>query len=193
MAQKQPGEGAFRKWIAISWKYSWGFRGSYLEAVVSQAGSGMAKAATFFLPGCLVEEEIGRSSVVDFLPMLAAYIIALALPDGGISFGAGVSSSEIIVRRLCKTLYDRIQRLPFACHHDRMADGEPVRRCASDVDAVRRFFAEQAVDAVRILMLFVVKFAGWVIFSPKPALASVVVVPALHFCESRIPADDTRK
>jgi ATP-binding cassette subfamily B protein len=181
MAQQKPKEGTFRERIAILWKYSMDFRSSYLKAIVSQAGSGTAKAATFFLLGYLVDAAVGRNAFMDFLPILAVSIIALALLDGGFSFASGrfaASSSENIARRLRNALYDHIQHLPFA-YHDRMAAGELIQRCTSDVDAVRRFFADQAIGVVRIVMLFIVNFTGLMILSPKLALVSVVVVPAI--------------
>ena len=48
-----------------------------------------------------------------------------------------------------------------------------IQRSTSDVDAIRRFFADQAVNAGRIIMLFVINFvailrverADWRVFS----------------------------
>ncbi len=181
MAEQQPKEGTFRERLTILWNYSKGFRGSYLVAMVSQAGSSTAKAVTFFLLGFLVDQTVGHNTFMDFLPLLAGGIIALALVDGFFSFLSGrfaAKSSENVARRLRNTLYDHIQHLPFT-YHDHMAAGELIQRSTSDVDAVRRFFADQAIGVVRIVMLFVVNLAALLLLNAKLALSSVVVVPAI--------------
>jgi ATP-binding cassette subfamily B protein len=181
MAEQQPKEGTFRERFIILWNYSKGFRGSYLVAMLSQAGSSVAKAVTFFLLGYLVDQTVDHNSFMDFLPLLAGGIIALALLDGLFSFLSGrfaAQSSENVARRLRNMLYDHIQHLPFT-YHDRMAAGELIQRSTSDVDAVRRFFADQAIGVVRIVMLFLVNFAALLFLNAKLALSSVVVVPAI--------------
>lgn len=181
MAQQQPKEGTFRQRFAMLWKYSEGYRGSYLLAMGSQAGSSAAKAGTFFLLGFLVDQAVGRNAFMDFLPILAGSIIALALLDGFCSFLSGrfaAKASENVARRLRNTLYDHIQHLSFS-YHDRMPAGELIQRSTSDVDAVRRFFADQAIGVVRIALLFVVNLIALMLLNVKLALASVVVVPAI--------------
>jgi ATP-binding cassette subfamily B protein len=181
MAEKQPKEGSFRERITNLWNYSQGYRGPYLLAMFSQTGSSASKAATFFLLGFLVDQAVGHSTFIDLLPLLAAGIIALALLDGFFSFLSGrfaAKSSENIARRLRNALYDHIQHLSFS-YHDRMPAGELIQRSTSDVDAVRRFFADQAIGVVRIVMLFIVNLAALMLLNAKLALASIVVVPAL--------------
>ncbi len=181
MAEQQPKEGTFRERVTNLWNYSQGFRGPYLLAMASQAGSGVSKAATFFLLGFLVDQAVGHSTFINLLPLLAAGIIGLALLDGFFSFLSGrfaAQSSENIARRLRNALYDHIQHLSFS-YHDRMPAGELIQRSTSDVDAVRRFFADQAIGVVRIVMLFIVNLAALMLLNPKLALASIVVVPAL--------------
>lgn len=56
-------------------------------------------------------------------------------------------------------LYDRIQRLPFV-YHDKQQTGELLQRATSDVETMRRFFADQAIEAGRIVLLFAVNFAA---------------------------------
>ncbi|MGD0807113.1 MAG: hypothetical protein ABSA10_06560, partial [Anaerolineales bacterium] len=86
MAEQQPKDGTFRERLTILWNYSKGFRGPYLLAMVSQAGSSTAKAVTFFLLGFLVDQTVGHNTFMDFLPLLAGGIIALAFLDGIFSF-----------------------------------------------------------------------------------------------------------
>ena len=180
MAEKREEKtGSVARRLGILWKYSGGFRILYLFAMFAQVGSSAAKTATFFLLGYLVDRAIDQAAFGYLLPILAGGIIALALGEGLFSFLSGRSTagaSEGVARRLRNTLYDHIQHLPFS-YHDRMPTGELIQRSTSDVDAVRRFFADQAIGVVRIGMLFLVNLAALLILNPKLALASIVVVP----------------
>ena len=49
-------------------------------------------------------------------------------------------------------LFRSIQRLPFT-YHDKMQTGDLLQRATSDVDAIRRFFADQAIESGRVLLL----------------------------------------
>jgi ATP-binding cassette subfamily B protein len=177
--QKKATEGTFRQRLTILWQYAAGFRGVYLVAMTSQVGSAAAKMGTFYLLGILVDGTIGQGAFAAKLPWLAAGIVGLALAEGGFAFLSGrfaAQTSEGVARRLRNDLYRHIQHLPFA-YHDRMPTGEQIQRSTSDVDAVRRFFADQAIGATRILMLFAVNLAGLLVLHAELALVSVVVVP----------------
>jgi ATP-binding cassette subfamily B protein len=180
MAEKRKEEnGSIGRRLAILWDYSRGFHILYLFAMLAQMGSGAAKAGTFYVLGFLVDKAVGKDVFAGLLPILAGGIVALALGEGLFSFISGrltAGASEGVARRLRNNLYDHIQHLPFP-YHDRMPAGELIQRSTSDVDAVRRFFADQAIGVVRIGMLFLVNLAALLILNPKLALASVVVVP----------------
>jgi ATP-binding cassette subfamily B protein len=47
------------------------------------------------------------------------------------------------------------------------------------VDTIRRFFADQAIEAGRIVMLFVVNFAAIYLLDPRLAWFSIIVVPVV--------------
>lgn len=47
--------------------------------------------------------------------------------------------------------------------------GDLVQRCTSDVDAIRRFYADQAIGIGRIIILFLVNFIA--LFLERPACA----------------------
>jgi ATP-binding cassette, subfamily B, bacterial len=177
--QKKVTEGTFRQRFGILWQYASGYRGIYLVAILSQAGSAAARAFTFILLGRLVDGTIGQGAFAAQLPWIAAGIIGLALTEGGFAFVSGrlaARTAENSARRLRNTLYHHIQHLPFV-YHDRTPTGELIQRSTSDVDAVRRFFADQAIGATRILMLFVVNLVALLILHAGLALASVAVVP----------------
>ncbi|MBN2083741.1 MAG: ABC transporter ATP-binding protein [Anaerolineales bacterium] len=180
MAEKQAEKtGSVGERLSILWRYSAGFRGLYLFAMFAQAGASAAKTGTFYLLGFLVDRVVGQTVLAGFLPILAAGIIGLALAEGLFSFLSGRSTagaSEGVARRLRNTLYDHIQHLPFS-YHDRMPTGELIQRSTSDVDAVRRFFADQAIGVVRIGMMFLVNLTALLFLNPKLGLASILVVP----------------
>jgi ATP-binding cassette subfamily B protein len=87
-------------------------------------------------------------------------------------------TAEGTTLRLRNYLYDHIQRLSFT-YHDHTSTGELIQRCTSDVDAMRRFFADQAIGAGRIVMLFVVNLVALLILNWQLALLSVIVVPLI--------------
>jgi ATP-binding cassette subfamily B protein len=180
MAEKfEEKTGTVAQRLAILWEYSAGYRALYLFAALAQAGASAAKTGTFYLLGYLVDKTVDQEAFGYLLPVLAGGIVALALGEGLGSFLSGRSTaaaSEGVARRLRNTLYDHIQHLPFA-YHDRMPTGELIQRSTSDVDAVRRFFADQAIGVVRIGMLFLVNLAALLFLNSKLALASIVVVP----------------
>jgi ATP-binding cassette subfamily B protein len=87
-------------------------------------------------------------------------------------------TAEGVTRRLRNYLYDQIQRLSFT-YHDHTPTGELIQRSTSDVEAMRRFFADQAIGAGRIVLLFVVNLAGLFYLHWPLALLSIIVVPVI--------------
>ncbi|MCZ2095567.1 MAG: ABC transporter ATP-binding protein/permease, partial [Anaerolineae bacterium] len=75
-----------------------------------------------------------------------------------------------------RNYHDHLQRLTFT-YHDQNATGELIQRVTSDVDAVRRFYAEQAIGLGRILLLFSVNWIALMSLHFQLALVSVIVVP----------------
>ncbi len=163
------------------WRIMAGFRLTYLGAILSLGLSTAAKTATFFLIRYLVDGVLGRPDMGRLLPWVALGFIGLALTEGAFTFLSGRQASrtaEGIALRLRNYLFDHIQRLSFA-YHDRMPTGDLITRVTSDVDAVRRFFSEQAIGIGRIGLLFVVNWiALWSLSTPL-ALFSVMVVPLI--------------
>ncbi len=163
------------------WRILAGFRLTYLGAILSLGLSTAAKTATFFLIRYLVDDVLGRPDMGQLLPWVAFGFIGLALTEGAFTFLSGRQASrtaEGIALRLRNYLFDHIQRLSFA-YHDHMPTGDLITRVTSDVDAVRRFFSEQALGIGRIGLLFVVNWiALWSLSTPL-ALFSVIVVPVI--------------
>ena len=62
-------------------------------------------------------------------------------------------------------------------YHDNTKTGELIQRSTSDIDAIRRFFSDQAIGVGRISLLFLVNFIALLTINWQLALYSVIVVP----------------
>lgn len=163
------------------WHLLAGFRPRYAGAILSLTLSTGAKTATFFLIRYLVDDVLHQPDLAQRLPWVALGFITLALVEGTSAFLSGrlaAQTAESIAQRLRNYLFDHIQRLSFT-YHDRMPTGDLIQRATSDVDAVRRFFAEHAIGVGRIALLFTVNWIALWNLNGQLALASVVVVPII--------------
>jgi ATP-binding cassette subfamily B protein len=164
------------------WRMMAGFRLTYLGAVLSLGVGTSAKTATAFLLRYLVDGVLGGGRLDPApLPWVGLGFVALAAVEGTFTFVSGRLASgtaEGIARRLRDYLFDHIQRLSFT-YHDQTQTGELIQRSTSDVDAVRSFFAEQAIGVGRIGLLFGVNLAALLVLNMNLALLSVVVVPVI--------------
>ncbi len=157
-----------------------GHRGRYVVATASLGLAASLKTATYLLIRYLIDTVLAPGRI-DLLPIVAAGFVVLALLEGTFTFLSGrlaAETAESIALQLRNYIYDHIQRLTFA-YHDRTPTGDLIQRATSDVDAVRRFFAEQAIAIGRILLLFLVNWAVIFSLSSRLALLSVVVIPLI--------------
>ncbi len=156
-----------------------GYRLTYIAALVSQALAAAAKTTTLLLLAYLVDNVLLQGQVGSAIGLIAVLFIALAVVEGTFTFMSGrfaAQTAEGVVLRLREYLYDQLQRLTFT-YHDKMSTGELIQRVTSDVDAVRRFYAEQAIGLGRILLLFSINFIALVSLNARLALLSIIVVP----------------
>jgi ATP-binding cassette subfamily B protein len=156
-----------------------GYRLKYLWATLSLGVGALARTATMLLLGWFVDNVLGHADQSGLLPLVALGFVALAVVQGAFTFLSGklsAQTSEGIALRLRNYLFDHIQRLSFT-YHDHTPTGELIQRCTSDVDAVRRFYANQAIEAGRIVLLFVVNLAALLWLNVQLALLSIIVVP----------------
>ena len=165
--------------LAGIWKMMKGYRLRYLGAVVSLGISATAKTLTFLLLRYFVDTFFVSKNPTIGLPYIALGFIALAFLEGGFSFLSSVlatQTAEGITRRLRNYLYDHIQHLSFT-YHSNTKTGELIERTTSDVDALRRFFSDQAISIGRILILFLINFITILNLNVKLALLSIIVIP----------------
>lgn len=161
------------------WRMMQGYRQKYAGAVAAVGLATVSKTLTYLLLRYFVDSYFLENIHTIALPLIAAGFLVLAASEGGFTFLSGVlasQTSEGITRRLRNYLYDHIQHLSFT-YHSKTQTGELIERSTSDVDAVRRFFADQAISVGRIALQFIINFIALLLLNVKLALVSIAIVP----------------
>jgi ATP-binding cassette subfamily B protein len=163
------------------WRMLTGFRLIYLGAVVGVGVAAVFRTGNYLLLRYFVDDVFAEEGFGRTLPLIAVGFVGLALVQGAFSFLSGTlaaRTAEGITVRLRNYLFDHIQRLSFA-YHDQTKTGELIQRATSDVDALRRFFADQAIGVGRIVLLFVINLTALLYLNVQLALISIAVVPLI--------------
>lgn len=158
-----------------------GFRGLYAGALLVVALGALVRTYYYQLLQHAVDNVFGSPGAASRLPLIAGAFVGLALLEGVFSYLRATWSAktaEGITLRLRNYLYDHIQRLPFG-FHDYVKTGELIQRSTSDVDAIRRFYADQALGIGRIAALFIVNFTMLMRMNPRLAWTSVAIMPLI--------------
>lgn len=166
------------------WQMMSDYRLSYVAATIALAISALSKTYTyillrFFADDVLTGQKFIGDSLTSSLIWIGLGFIGLAAIEGGFAFLSGrlaAYTAEGITRRLRDFLFDHIQRLSFS-YHATTPTGDLIERVTSDVDALRRFFSEQAIGVGRIVLLFVINFVAIYSLNAELALVSVVTIP----------------
>ncbi len=161
------------------WRMMTGFRHYYFTAVIMLAISALMNTSSFLLVRYFVDNILPTPNVGRLAPVIGLGFVLLAGGQGLFSFLSGrfaARTAEGLALRLRDAMYDHMQRLSFT-YHDNMQTGELLSRATSDLDAIRRFFADQAIGVGRILLLFTVNFVAILLLNVQLALVSVIVVP----------------
>ena len=161
------------------WRLMRGYHLEYTAAIIAQGFSAYAKAATYMLLSFFVDNYLITSKGTYSIWMISLSFVLLAGLQGIFTYFSGrlaAKTSENTVRRLRNYLFDHIQHLPFS-YHSETDTGELISRCTSDVDALRRFYNDQAIGIGRISLLFIVNFIALIQLNTKLALISVIAVP----------------
>ena len=163
------------------WRMMRGYRLIYAGALISLAFAALMKTATFYLLRFLIDDVLAEERFDQTLLFVALGFVALALVEGTFTFISGRLAgltSEGVARRLRNFIFDHLQRLTFS-YHDKAQTGELIQRATSDVDAIRRFFAQEAIGFGRITLLFSINFLAIYNLNAQLALVSVVVIPVV--------------
>jgi len=164
------------------WRLMTGFRLTYLGSAVSLGVGALAHTFMLLLLQHFVDNVLSKpveSSAT--LPVYALGFVLLAVFEGCFTFYSGRLASrtaEGITRRVRNYLFDHVQRLPYS-YFDKAQTGDLIQRSTSDVDAVRRFFADQAIGLGRIFLLFGINFTALLSLHAPLALFSVLCVPLI--------------
>lgn len=167
------------KKLAGLWYLLSGYRGIYLFAALCLGLAAGFRSGTYLVLGRFVDQLVSNADITSYVPLVALAFFGLAAMQGVFTYISGrlaAKTSEGIARRVRNYLFDHIQRLSFT-YHDKTKTGELIQRSTSDVDAVRLFFADQAINMGRIILLFVVNFAVLLSLHAKLALLSILIVP----------------
>lgn len=157
--------------------YHWLYIGATLTlAVATISRTGFNLVLRRFIDNVIVAGNYGTELVV-----VIALFIALAFTQGGFTFLSGwmaAKASESITKRLRNYLFDHLQRLPYA-YHAEAKTGDLISRSTSDVDAINRFYSQQAIGIGRILLMFVVNFIAILQLNVRLALISIIAMPVI--------------
>lgn len=160
------------------WRMMAGYRATYFGATLSLGLAATAKTVTYLLLAYFVDTVLGERQM-NMLPWVALGFVGLAVFEGAFTFLSGrlaAQTAEGITRRLRNYIFDHIQGLSFT-YHDETQTGELIQRATSDVDAMRRFFADQAIGVGRIVLLFGINLTALLSLNVPLSLASIIVVP----------------
>ena len=168
------------------WRTMTGFHLTYIAATIALAFSALAKTSVylllrFFADDVLTQGKMIGSTMTQTFLWIGLGFILLALVEGSGSFLSGrlaAFTAEGIARRLRDFLFDHIQRLSFS-YHSKTSTGDLIERVTSDVDALRRFFSEQAIGVGRIVLLFFINWAAILYINVKLGWISVVTIPLI--------------
>ncbi|MEN6481180.1 MAG: ABC transporter ATP-binding protein, partial [Anaerolineaceae bacterium] len=161
------------------WRMLKGYKFKYISANLSLGIAALAKTGTYLLLRYFIDSYFVTDNQKVALPVIAAGFLVLAAVEGGFTFISGklaAETAEGVARRLRNYLYDHIQHLSFT-FHSQTKTGELVQKATSDVEAVRRFFSDQAIGIGRIVFLFLVNFIALLNLNQQLAWISIIVVP----------------
>ena len=161
------------------WRLMRGYRWTYLAATVTLGLGALARTGTYLWLRYFVDEILNSSPTIITLILVALGFLGLAVIQGGFTFLSGslaARTAESIARRLRNFIFDHVQRLSFT-YHDQTSTGDLIQRSTSDVEAIRRFFADQAIGAGRILLLFTINLAAIASLNGRLAILSILVIP----------------
>jgi ATP-binding cassette subfamily B protein len=163
------------------WRLMRGYRWLYFIATASLAIATVARMEVTLVLSNFVDDVIIAGDYGTTFTFIILSFVGMALVQGIFSFLSGwmvSKSAESITRRLRNFLFDHLQRLPYAYHAEAQT-GDLISRATSDIDAVNRFFSDQAIGIGRIILIFVVNFVALLQLNTRLALVSVIGIPVI--------------
>ena len=166
------------RWRGL-WRLLSGERRAYAMAAISLGISALCRSSVYLLLAYFIDHVLGTPDFNQRVLIVVLGFVGLAIVQGAFTYLSGSlagRTGERVAQRLRNYLYDHIQRLSFS-FHDKTKTGELIQKVTSDVDAVRRFVAQEATEFGRILMLFLVNFGVLLTLNVRLAWLSIICVP----------------
>lgn len=138
----------------------------------------------FRLPAFLtgwIDSMGGRDFLRQNIIVCAAVSVLFAVLSGIFNYIYRMSiakASEGTAESLRNTLFDHIQRLPFAWH-DRHQTGDMIQRCTQDVNMLLNFIKGQLLEIVRTVLLLVVSLVMMFMMNVRLSMVVVAFLPVL--------------
>ena len=161
------------------WRLMSGYQHFFLVAITAQGFSAYSKTLTYLLLSYFVDNYISTQSGILPVWSIALGFVLLAGLQGLFTYISGrfaAKTAESTIQRLRNFLFDHIQNLPFS-YHAETDTGDLISRCTSDIDAIRKFYNDQAIGIGRISMLFVINFIALLSINVRLGFLSIIVVP----------------
>lgn len=158
-----------------------GYGLKYFGATVAITISSLGSTAQYFLLQYFIDDYLTNRTAQFGLLAISSSLVLLTLVRGLGSFFSGkwaTETSEGVTKRLRDYLFDHLQHLPYAYHNENDT-GELIQRVTSDVDALRRFFSNNAIGVARTLILFLVNFIAIGLLNWRLAWMSVIAIPVI--------------
>ena len=161
------------------WHLMRGYHFHYFVSTIFLALSAFARTGMYIFLGSFIDRMMNEGLMGRELTLSAlgfGALIALQALSSFMSSWMANFTAENTTRRLRDHLFDHIQRLSYS-YHSESKTGDLLERATSDVDTLRRFFAEQAISVGRIVMIFIISFVAIARINLRLALVSVIIIP----------------
>ena len=161
------------------WHLMRGYHFHYFVSTVFLALAAIARTGMYVFLGTFIDRVMKEKFVGKELTLAAltfGSLIALQALSSFMSSWMANFTAENTTRRLRDYLFDHIQRLSYS-YHSESKTGDLLERATSDVDTLRRFFAEQAIGVGRIVMIFIISFVAIARINMRLALVSIIIIP----------------
>ncbi len=157
--------------------WHWHYVGAtFFAALGALARTGMNLFLAYFIDEILIKKQFGEKLLLAILAYLG--IIILQASSSFMSGKLSAQTAEGSTRRMRDYLFNHIQRLSYA-YHSESKTGDLLERATSDVDTLRRFFADQAIGIGRIVLIFIINFLAIYNMNARLAWISIIILPVI--------------
>jgi len=163
------------------WRMMKGYQWLYIGATTALAISTISRTGIYLVLRRFIDDVVVAGNFGSDFVLIILVFIGLALLQGSFSFISGwmaAKTAEGTTRRLRNFLFDHLQRLPYAYHAEAQT-GDLIARATSDIDAINRFYSDQAIGIGRILLMFIINFIAILQLNTRLAWISVIAIPAI--------------